>query len=147
MIEDEFFSDEESFQEWLFFASDVLEIFLEDFKELQLDYSSESLIRVEKWILQEYKTPEDILSENEKYTLDSLTRYVGEVYRRNLNGKWNLKLDDPSYAYYGVPLIEYINTKIPDTCPLYDITASIDRRGENYIYNLFVKKKNKLLIN
>jgi hypothetical protein len=116
-------------------------------EELDLNFSPESLLRLEKWILQEYNTPEDILEENEKYTLDSLSCYVGEVYRRNLNGKWNLKLDDPSYAYYGVPLIEYTNTKIPDTCPLYDITASIDRRREDYIYNLFVKKKNKLLIN
>jgi hypothetical protein len=140
--------DIDNFEHWVADMWDNLDGFMESIPEnVNLDFSPESLLRLEKWILQEYNTPAEILEESEKYTLDSLLRYVGEVYRRNLNGKWNVKLDDPSYAYYGIPLIEYTDEQIPDTCPLYDITASIDRRQENYIYDLFVKKKNKLVTN
>ncbi|WP_028775526.1 hypothetical protein [Shimazuella kribbensis] len=135
MIEDEFFSDEESFQEWLFFASDVLEIFSEDFKELQLDYSPESLIRLEKWILDNHATTQSFLDNEPAKVLDEMIRYVGRVYVKNLNGKWDVSLDDPQYVYYSFPIVKI--GKGIEASPLTDILSCTDRRYGDYMYKMF----------
>ncbi|MBH8609261.1 hypothetical protein [Thermoactinomyces sp. CICC 10521] len=133
------------FQYWLMEMGDILDRFIEKMpKELELDFSPESLLRIEGWILENYATVGDILKESEKSLLDSLARYVGEVYRRNLNGKWKLYLDDPDNVFYELPVIIVPNGKVPVICPLTEVTASVDRRKGDYIYNLFQKKLKRI---
>jgi len=117
---------------------DIMEQFIDSMpQELNLDYSPESLLRLEEWILKSYPTAGDILKESEKRVLDSLGRYVGQVYRKNLGGKWKLYLDDPNNVFYGLPVIILPSEEIDPICPLSEVTASVDRRKGDYIYTLF----------
>jgi hypothetical protein len=133
------------FQYWLMEMGDKLDEFIEKMpKELELNYSPESLLRLESWILENYSTVGDILKDSEKTMLDSLARYVGEVYRRNLKGKWKLYLDDPDNVFYELPVIMVPSETVPPICPLTEVTASVDRRRGNYIHNLFQKKMKRM---
>ncbi len=126
------------FQEWLMFLPDELEKLQEQLNHLDLDYSPESLLRLEGWILEKYPTMDSVLED--KMTLDALLRYVGEVYRIHLQGKWDIVLDDPQYIFYNLPIISYPENA-PNTSPLSLVTASIDRQTDNFIYDSFMKKK------
>ncbi len=142
MMEEEFFSDEDSFQEWLFFTSDVVETFIEDFKELQLDYSPESLIRLEKWILAKYPTPEIFVENESAKVLDGMLRYVGQVYVKQLKAKWDVVLDDKQYVYYSMPIVKI--SEYSAVSPFSELVASMDRRRDDYMFRVFMNEK-KLL--
>ena len=131
------------FQYWLMEMGDRLDEFIEEMPaQLMLDYSPESLLRLEEWILKTYPTVGDILKETEKRKLDSLARYVGQVYRKNLNGKWKLFLDDSNNVYYELPVI--LISGLDPICPLTEVTACVDRRKGDYIYGLFQKKAKRI---
>ncbi|MGX9707781.1 hypothetical protein [Laceyella tengchongensis] len=133
------------FQYWLMEMRDRLDDLIEKLpKELQLDYSPDSLLRLESWILKNYATVGDILKDSEKTTLDSLARYVGEVYGRKLKEKWKLYLDVPDNVFYELPVIMVETELVPPICPLTEVIASVDRRRGNYIYNLFQKKMKRM---
>ncbi|SFX78156.1 hypothetical protein SAMN04487866_12511 [Thermoactinomyces sp. DSM 45891] len=133
------------YQYWLMEMGDRLDSFIASMpRQLELDYSPESLLRLESWILENYPTVKDIRKESEKLTLDALGRYVGEVYFRNLKVKWAFYLDDPEYVYYGLPSIKLPHEKVPTICPLTEVTASVDRKRGDYIYDLFQKTMKRL---
>lgn len=138
-------ANKDLFQYWLMEMEDRLDELIEKLpKELQLNYSPDSLLRLESWILENYATVGDILKDSEKTMLDSLARYVGEVYRRKLKGKWKLYLDEPDNVFYELPVIVVETESVPPICPLTEVTASVDRRRGEYIYNLFRKKMKRM---
>lgn len=138
-MEDEFkLNDRDKFQVWLMEMGDILDHFIDYMpSETGLDYSPESLQRLEEWILHQYPTFDDILKESNKETLDALVRYTGQVYRKNLNGKWTIELDDPDYAFYGLPMVTFNLPNIDPVAPHSEVVASVDRRTGNYIYRIF----------
>ncbi|TCS95887.1 hypothetical protein [Hazenella coriacea] len=130
------------FQEWLSLMPDVMEELTEKLESLELDYSPESLLRLEEWILEKYQTVDSIKAESEKMTLDALLRYVGEVYKQELKGRWGVLLDDPQYIFYGLPLVLF--EKEANISPLSEVVASVDRRRGDYIYKVFMNKKKRM---
>lgn len=68
-----------NFQEWIFYISDKMDYFTEVFAEennLKLDFSIESLDKLEKWIIEHYPTIDQLKDDSK--ILDLLT-----IYRSN----------------------------------------------------------------
>ncbi|MFD1395979.1 hypothetical protein ACFQ40_09410 [Kroppenstedtia eburnea] len=130
--------DHGKFQVWLMEMGDILERFIDHMPpETGLDYTPESLLRLEEWILGHYPSVDDLLKESNKETLDALVRYTGQVYRKNLKGKWTIHLDDPNYAFFGLPMISFNIPRVDPVAPHSEVVASVDRRRGDYIYTVF----------
>ncbi len=100
----------------------------------KLDYSVVSLLVFEEYLIVNY-TYEDIIKEENREMLDNLSRYVGEVARRNLKeAKWDLYLKDKKNIYYNVPIISAPNIFGGMFCPLYSLTTAINRRKGDFLY-------------
>ena len=54
----------------------------------KLDYSAESLALVEAIALSAYQSVQEATAPSEAKLIDQFARYVGEVFRKNLGGKW-----------------------------------------------------------
>ena len=96
----------DDFESWLVDMDDALERFIGKLPgEVggQLDYSPESLDILEKWTLDNYESPEQMLPASEAESVDALARYVGETFRRAIGGRWGIRLDDPKYVFFGLP--------------------------------------------
>ena len=124
----------ELFEAWLWDMPNALERFKNRMpKEIQdkLDFSLQSLDIVEKHLLDNYETIEQIKNEP-SYILDGYAIYVGETFRNVLKNdrinQWELMLEEDN-VYYLLPII---NTSSIITCPLSLCTACIDRRWGNY---------------
>jgi hypothetical protein len=133
-------NNEDWFEVWLMLLPDELEKLEKALHHLDLDYSPASLLRLEGWILENYPSMDAILDDREKITLDALLRYVGEVFRVHLQGKWDIVRDDPQYVFYNLPIIRF-SGNIPNTSPLSLVTASIDRHTGEFIYDSLMKKR------
>lgn len=126
----------EDFEYWLASLDDFLEQFIDAFPEEdrhQLDFSPKSLDVVEAWVLRKYPDFDDIVKPSESQTVNGVACYVGEVYRKQLDAKWVIHLDDPSYAYYGLPILVWGKEV---ECPLSVVTASADRRTGDFMRSL-----------
>ncbi|MFD1407755.1 hypothetical protein ACFQ49_06225 [Kroppenstedtia eburnea] len=131
--------ENDNFQYWLMEMGDLLDEFVEEMpSELQLDYSPQSLLRLEEWIISNYKTIPEI--ESNSAILDKLARYVGETFRRNIGGIWEIPLDNPKYVFYGIPQIVFKDETISPFCPLISITTCVDRRRGDSLYRRFMNR-------
>jgi hypothetical protein len=123
----------DDFEEWLASMFVFLDEFLLEFDETErqrLDYSPESLDVVEAWILRTYASSSAAAEPKESRRVNSAACYVGEVFRKTLNSKWDIELDDPSFVFFGMPIIA--SDKVSE-CPLTLITAAADRRTGIYL--------------
>lgn len=135
MKEDKIIIDkQELFQNWVFNISDDLEELLEEFKKkgIDLDYSINSLDVIENWILENFDTKEILIEEKNKYILDSLSKYIGEVYIKNIGGRWEIELLNKEDIYFNLPVINGGKNESP-IAPLTMLTACISRKKGNYI--------------
>ena len=126
--------DREGFEGWVIFIDATIEQFFDQLPDevaQRLNFTPESLDALEEWLLSKYDSPAAILQPSENWYLDRAAKYVGETIRRNAGGEWAINLDDPSYAYYGVPEIR--SERGGAVCPATLVTASLDRRRGNYI--------------
>ncbi len=129
-------SSQDVFEHWLADMDDALDRFAASVEEplrAQLDYSPTSLDAVEAWILERYPSTESLLAPSESRWLDSLARYVGETFRRQLGGRWHLRLDEPDYAFYGLPELTGLAAPSTSECPHTLVTAAADRRRGTYL--------------
>ncbi|TKD09280.1 hypothetical protein E8A74_12665 [Polyangium fumosum] len=116
--------------------SDALDRFmtrLPDELRGKLDFSVSSLDSIEAWLLQRYGSTREMLAASESQVVDGLARYVGETFRRFLGGKWTVQLDDPKFAYYGLPILVGFGKQSAPVCPHTLVTASADRRKGVYL--------------
>lgn len=134
---------EEDFQKWLFDMDNVLEEFINIFKKdenINLDFSLYSLDKVENWILNNFDSKEDLLKSKNKYLLNMIAVYIGETFRKNIDGKWKLDIDNEKSAYFKLPILTdspNINSPIaPHTLA----TACISRDRGNYISTILKNK-------
>lgn len=106
--------DVEKFQKFIFEMDDVMEVFLAFAmsKGFRLDYSISSLDDMEIFI--------DGLGDGarEGELLNRCSRYVGEVFRKNLGGCWDLCLDDPKNINFRLPVINRFSDIDLEFCPL-----------------------------
>lgn len=126
---------QENFQEWLILIDFKMDFFTEEFakeQNLTLDYSLESLDKLEGWILANYDDIKKLIDDEKM--LDYLTVYIGETFRKHLSGKWYIDLKNKKNAYYSMPVLTdpsyrgevYI-------APMTYATACINRKKGNYI--------------
>lgn len=126
---------QENFQEWLILIDFKMDFFTEEFakeQNLTLNYSIESLDKLESWILANYDDIKKLIDDEKM--LDYLTVYIGETFRKHLGGKWYIDLKNKKNAYYSMPVLTdpsyrgevYI-------APMTYATACINRKKGNYI--------------
>jgi len=127
---------QDQFQQWLAEMDDALDSFFASLpKELgaRLDYTPESLDALEAWVLQNAAGTKDLLDPKRSQQLDGIARYIGETIRKNVGGKWEIRLDDPKYVYYGVPQLSGFAERSTPESPHSLATASADRRTGTYL--------------
>lgn len=127
---------QDEFEQWLFDMDDVLDEFRAEFSTLQgvtLDFTPESLDKLERWLLSEYPNVKAALKLSEKFTVDKAARYVGETFRKRIGGQWSINLVNPKYVFYGLPELRSKSTKCTPECPHTLVTASLDRRTGVFI--------------
>ncbi|RQO66037.1 hypothetical protein DBR43_27745 [Pedobacter sp. KBW06] len=125
----------EDFEEWLFAMSDKLEefaVFFEQETSKKLSYSPQSINDVEEWLLIKFSSGEEILKAEHQYTLDLVSRYVGETFRENLRGKWDIDLEHEQNVFYHLPVV-VADKGFPPIAPYPLITTSVSKRGGSYI--------------
>ena len=132
---------QEDFQEWIFFISDKMDKFTDTFAKdnhLILDYTLASLNDVERWILDNYSEIKELLAD--KVTLDRLTIYIGETFRKYIGGKWFMDLKNKQNTYYSVPVLTDPSYRgVVYLTPMFFATASINRNKSNYISSILMK--------
>jgi hypothetical protein len=137
----------DDFEYWLADMDDALERFFQKLPPAvrsKLDFSPESLDVLEGWILENYASTDDLLKPEAKEPVDDLARYVGEVYRKTLGGIWDIRLDDPKYAYYGLPELTGFSEKPSPIAPHTLVTASADRRTGVYLRTVLENTRKRL---
>lgn len=139
---------DDSFEMWLADMDDALDRFIQSVDPgtaRLLDYSPSSLAPLEKWILERYSTPDAMLAPPESRTIDGIARYVGETIRKEIGGRWEMRMDDPKYAYYGLPQLTGFWDKPTPLCPATMATALVDRRTGTFLANVLASyQKQKL---
>jgi hypothetical protein len=139
----------EEFQYWDFYLEDVLDDFLNwlpsDISE-KLDFSSSSLDIIEVWLLEKYSSIEIMLEFGQAEIVDAAARYVGETYRKAIDGVWDIILDEPDNAYYRLPILRDKNKNQVQDCPLSLTTASVDRRTGKYLRMVLENKLERLSV-
>lgn len=139
--------DQEQFQYWLAHMDDALEEFLARLPAQvrgALDYSPASLDVLESWLLDRYPSVSAIMSDAAQDDHDGAARYVGEVYRKALGGRWRIRYDDPKYVFYGLPEVTFLEKKDSPVSPMSEVTASADRRTVGYLARSFNGVKNSI---
>lgn len=133
---------QENFQDWIFFISDKMDYFTEDFvkeQNLILDYSVKSLDCIEKWILTNFKHHSDLIAQDK--LLDYITIYIGETFRKHIGGKWYIDLKNKKNAYYSMPVLtspSYVGEVY--VAPMTYATACISRQMGNYISTILLNR-------
>lgn len=125
---------QDDFEGWLMFMDDAIHQFLDDLPPAvsqRLDFTPESLVPLEEWLLSKYPSAKAILQPSENWTLDRVARYVGETIRRTLGGEWTIELDNQDYAYYRLPEIRKEGNWLE--CPASLVTTAIDRRRGDFM--------------
>ena len=113
---------QDKFQAFLFEMDDVLEDFVSEAREegCNLDFSVASSQTLERYLADRLR---DELTEESKGLLVSRgARYLGEVLRKKMGGKWELCLGSPDYAYFGLPVIVgHVDVDV-EFCPIQVVT-------------------------
>lgn len=108
-------SDEEveKFEQFLFEMDDVLEEFVGTAAQagFDLNYSTESLADLEKFIIAN-RDGSDRSFDNRA------ARYLGEVFRKVVGGKWELCLKNPKYMYFKLPVVSGYSAHPIEFCPI-----------------------------
>ncbi|WP_095092851.1 hypothetical protein [Pseudomonas sp. Irchel 3A5] len=117
-------ADIDKFQRFVFEMDDVMEVFIAfaTGKGFRLDYSIASLGDLELFI--------DCLGDGvrEGEMLNRCSRYVGEVFRRNLGGCWDLCLDDQKNINFRLPVIDNFSDIDLEFCPLAVVSNYVARK-------------------
>lgn len=129
-------STRDDFEYWLANMDDVLESFLADQTEevrQRLDFGPQSLDVIEAMIIRMFPDTDSMLLSSHSQVVNSMSCYIGETFRKQLGGRWDIRLDDPKFAFAGLPiLVGGANQSVPE-CPLTLATATADRRTGTYL--------------
>jgi hypothetical protein len=132
------------FENWLAEMDDALDRFLASLPgdvRSRLDYSPQSLPALEEWLLSRYAGTDAMLPMGESQVVDGAARYVGEVFRKALGGKWTLELKDKRNAFHGLPQLTGLPGQQAQICPLTWVTASADRRTGRFLQTIYLNNE------
>jgi hypothetical protein len=136
----------EQFNLWVFEMDDQLENFRQSLPVniiSKLDYSISSLDSIEKWILDNYSTHQELLKKENGAVVDGLARYIGETFRKNIGGHWSIDLDNPKNAYFNLPVITGFEHIASPVCPHTMTTTAANRRTGNLLSSILIRLKEK----
>jgi hypothetical protein len=68
--------------------------------------------------------------------LEGASCYVGETFRKNLNGYWWVHLAEPNYPFGRLPVIEKFDDRGSTLCPCDLTLIAIDKRIGGYLYSV-----------
>jgi hypothetical protein len=105
----------------------------------RLDLSPASLDVLETWLLQTYPDHIALMRPEQKAAHDGIAQYIGETFIRALGGRWDLRKDDPKYAYYALPQITGYCPRPTPEAPHVLATAVLGRRTGKYLSELLSK--------
>jgi hypothetical protein len=114
-------SREDRFEYWLIDMDDAIDRFfacLPKHVRTSLDYSPEYLRVLEAWLLENYPTVAAIKNESQMHALDGAARYIGELFRHHLGGKWFIDYSDSTNIFYGRPQIQGMSGQKTQFCPM-----------------------------
>jgi hypothetical protein len=115
----------EKFELFLCEMDDVLEDFVSQAQTagVVLDYTVASLDALEAYIgtTLQAGAPGELVK-------NRASRYLGEVFRRTVGGKWQLCLRDPKYLYFKLPVIANYSSKPIEFSPVSIISNYTIRR-------------------
>jgi hypothetical protein len=134
----------DKFEYWLMDMDDALIRFVDTLPteiKAQIDFSPESLVVLEAWLLSKYSDTDKIMLMTESKVVDGAARYVGEVFRRCLGGKWVIDFKDKNNVFYGLPQLSGLPGQTVQICPLTLVTASTDRRTGKFLYTIYLNNK------
>lgn len=126
----------EDFENWIFDMSDTLERFIAQFPletQKQLDFSPNSLNILENWFLSVYPNIQSMCASDQSNQVNGIACYIGETFRKTIGGKWDINLDDPKMAFFGLPILTGSPKLRAPICPHTLATASADRRTGTYL--------------
>lgn len=105
----------DEFELFLFEMDVVLEDFLNQAVQhgVALDYTIDSLDQLETLAIRLLDQGEDA-----DLVCNRCARYLGEVFRKTLGGKWELCLKDRKYLYFGLPVLAGYSSSSIEFCPL-----------------------------
>jgi len=118
------------FREWIMVMDPRLAGF-EDFvmpAEWSGDFSRESLIELERFILTSWPDKKAFLEEADPNFVDGATRYIGESFMRLAGGEWFLD-EDPDFIYSGFPVFRFDSENKTAVSPFHLMTTILARRN------------------
>jgi hypothetical protein len=128
------------FDIWLVFLDDYIDEFRSGFPSAlkeKLDYSPFSLDIVEIWLLEKYSSSEMLRQrlsiKDDLHIFMCAMSYVGETYRINLGGKWNIHFDNPDEINGRLQVIERFNQENTSLCPSLLMLSALDKRSTAHI--------------
>jgi hypothetical protein len=126
-----------SFQQWDDIVQEKIAYFLSHLPvkaRQQYDYSLESLITINAWLLKRYTSPLDLGREADKDLLEGAIFYIGETYRQHLHGYWNVHFADlePEFEYGERPVIEGFYKRVAIS-PAYRVFEAVESRDEWFL--------------
>ena len=143
MIQKNNFTRDE-FKAWLILLPKCVNAFTETFPpEVRpfLDFSPASLDLVGNWLI-ENRNRSDFRSEPD--VANGLIGYVGATYRINLNGKWNVHIDEPDFRFSDNPVIEGFDQLGSVICPMVSIQKTLEKKTSWYMrveLEMWIKNK------
>lgn len=123
----------EGFEAWLFSLPRCVSRFKENFPpELaaQLDFSPESLDIVGTWLIREHEKGN---SRRDTEIVNGLVGYVGATFRINLDGKWNIHIDEPEFRFNNYPVIEGFDDLGSVICPIVSVLKTVEKGASWYM--------------
>ncbi|MBS3187095.1 hypothetical protein N8H41_08885 [Pseudomonas vlassakiae] len=134
------------FEYWLMDMNDAIDRFLHSFPtgdREQFDYSIASLDYLEAWLLRRYENFDALKPKDQAAIIDGAARYVGQVFRRHLGGKWFMNDQDKQDMFCGRPQLVEMKGQFAQISPLSMVTAAVDRRTGVYIGRILNSLKTK----
>jgi hypothetical protein len=134
------------FEYWLAYMDDALEDFLSklpSYVREKLDFSPRSLDFLEEWLLNKYPSIQAMLDLTQSQIVDGAARYIGETFRRAIGGHWDIRLEDPKFAFFGMPILTGSDRILAPICPLAMTTTVADRRTGVYLRTVLENMQNR----
>ena len=122
--------EREKFEHFLFEMDDVLDAFISEARSrgFALNYSLESLESLETLLLSQHGPGDDgVLLKGRA------ARYLGEVFRKAVGGRWELCLKDPAYLYFKLPVISGYSASGIEFCPVEVLTNFLHARKKGLL--------------
>jgi hypothetical protein len=125
-----FKEDIEKFELFLFEMDDVLDAFLAQASQsgIVLDYSTESLDQLEAILDAQPGT-----SEEAETIRNRAARYLGEVFRKQVGGRWELCLREPKSLYFKLPVVSGYAKSGIEFCPVEVIANFLHSRKKGLL--------------